>query len=93
MIVSHQCKTCPTILTYELRTNRRVYCEPCRIAAHKASAAITQRMRDARFGRANRGCIRGTLARVETEEQAFRIEAEPCPNCGLFNDHRYPCVI
>ncbi len=70
MMISHQCKTCPAILTYELRTNRRVYCAPCRIAAHKASAAVTQRMRDARYGRANRGSIRGALARIEREEHA-----------------------
>jgi hypothetical protein len=68
MIVSHKCKTCPTILTYEQRTRRRVYCTPCKRAADKASNAITQRMRDARYGRACRGSIRGTLARLECAE-------------------------
>lgn len=70
MIVTHRCKTCPTMLTYEQRTNRRLYCEPCRIAAHKAANQIAQRMRDARYGRACRGSIRGALARLEQEENA-----------------------
>lgn len=51
MWVEHQCKTCPTILRYELRTNRKVYCAPCKRAADKLSKSITQRMRRARYGR------------------------------------------
>lgn len=64
-IISHRCKTCPTVLTYELRTKRRLYCEPCRKAAHDRSNAITLKMRDAKYGRSRRGCIRGAVARLE----------------------------
>lgn len=51
MMVSHPCKKCPTMLVYNQRTNRRVYCEPCRIAADKASTAHSQKVRRERYGR------------------------------------------
>ncbi len=70
MIITHQCKTCPAVLTYDLRTNRRLYCEPCKRAADKGAKAASQRLRDARYGRACRGSIRGALAKIEKEENA-----------------------
>jgi hypothetical protein len=30
MIIIHPCKICPTVLIYDQRTNRRLYCEPCK---------------------------------------------------------------
>ncbi|WP_315792298.1 MULTISPECIES: hypothetical protein [unclassified Bradyrhizobium] len=70
MIVNHPCKCCGAPLVYELRTNRRVYCDGCRISSRKKSQITTQRMRDARFGRSNRGSIRGRIAQIEREELA-----------------------
>lgn len=50
-MISHCCKTCPTLLTYELRTNRRVYCKPCKKIANQKSDAVTRRLRYQRYGR------------------------------------------
>lgn len=36
--VSHCCKTCPTTLNYFQRTNRRIYCKPCKRLADNKSA-------------------------------------------------------
>jgi hypothetical protein len=65
-MVSHPCKTCPAVLTYEQRTKRRVYCAPCKRAADKASNIVSQALRRQRYGRLS---IR-TWRQLEQEERA-----------------------
>lgn len=65
MIVSHRCKSCPATLTYDRRTNARLYCDPCKRAADKASNITSQRIRRERYGRLS---IR-TWQQLEREER------------------------
>lgn len=66
--VLQTCAGCGNLFTYDQITKRRMYCRPCKRLADKASNAISQRMRDRRYGRACRGSIRGHIAQIEQQE-------------------------
>jgi hypothetical protein len=51
MMVSHACKTCPTMLTYDRKTAWRLHCEPCQIKRDRASKYRSLKQRRERFGR------------------------------------------
>lgn len=49
-MISHPCKTCGTMLTYNRISKHRSYCPPCKVAANRASDRISLPIRRKRYG-------------------------------------------